>query len=144
MIRFEVHPSGEPGLHESADDRGVMQLKWLVGAAVAASSVSVVPVTAPSSAQAAPINVYAFVHGCYALQDTSSGRFVTRDVLGYQLGATSASTAMPFRMQATALGRYLFYGTGGQMMSTGLLNSIPSTTTPVSYTHLTLPTILRV
>ena len=97
---------------------------------VAALAATVPLVPAASPAQAAPTDVYAFANGCYALKDESSGRFVTRDSLGFVASATSLAGATPFRMQATALGRYLFYGTGGHMLSIGLLNSIPSTTTP--------------
>jgi microsomal dipeptidase-like Zn-dependent dipeptidase len=85
---------------------------------------------APSPAQAAPIDVYALVHGCYALQNAASGRYVTRDALGYAASSTSAVAAVPFRMQATALGRYLFYGTGGWMPAVGPSTTIVGTTTP--------------
>lgn len=97
----------------------------------AAALVVTVPTVAPAApVAAAPIDVYAFANGCYVLRDETSGRFVSRDALGFVATATSAGGATPFRMQATALGRYLFYGTGGRMMTVGLLNRIPSTTTP--------------
>ncbi len=61
----------------------------------------------------ATADVYGYANGCYTLRDTTTGRFVVRDSLGYAASATSAAAATPFRMQATALGRYLFYGPGG-------------------------------
>ena len=103
----------------------------LLPAVVIAAFVATVPLSpAPTRLHAAPIDVYGFANGCYALKDETSGRFVTRDALGFVGSATTAQAATPFRMQATALGRYLFYGPGGRMMSVGVLNSIPSTTTP--------------
>ena len=100
-------------------------------AAASALFVTLVPVgSGAPSAGAAPIDIYAFANGCYALKDESSGRFVSRDALGFLAGATNAAAATSFRMQATALGRYMLYGTGGNMIATGLLNSIPSTTSP--------------
>lgn len=100
----------------------------LVIAAMAATGVGVW--AAAPSATAASIDVYAYANGCYTLRDASTNRWVARDVLGFHAGATSASAATPFRMQATALGRYLLYGTGGQMVSVGPLNGVPATTTP--------------
>jgi microsomal dipeptidase-like Zn-dependent dipeptidase len=76
-----------------------------------------------------PVDIYAFAGRCYVLKDETSGRFVARDLLGYHANAPR-SGATPFHMQATALGRYLFYGPGGQMPQVGLLNTISSTTTP--------------
>jgi hypothetical protein len=52
----------------------------------------------PGSAQAAAVpSPYALVHGCYQLRSQSLGR-------------TVAGESGPFRMQATALGKYLLYG----------------------------------
>jgi microsomal dipeptidase-like Zn-dependent dipeptidase len=104
------------------------RMRSLLVATFIATGIGVWSVATP--AEAAPIDVYAFANGCYTLQDASSGRWVGRDLLGFHAGATTAAAATPFRMQATALGRYLFYGTGGQMMSVGLLNSVPATTSP--------------
>ena len=53
------------------------------------------------------------------LKDETTGRFVARDTLGWS-AASTRSAATPFRTQATALGRYLLYGTGGQMPQGGL------------------------
>lgn len=101
----------------------------VVGATAALATAAFVTTTG-TTAGAASIDVYGFVHGCYVVRDVPSGRYVGRDALGYHAGATRASDATKFRMQATALGSYLLYGDGGRMPSTGLLNSIPATTTP--------------
>ncbi len=72
--------------------------------------------TAASPAAAAPASPadarYALVHGCYALKSKALGRFVARTPNGgYAASApVPGQGAEPFRMQATALGRYLFYG----------------------------------
>jgi microsomal dipeptidase-like Zn-dependent dipeptidase len=69
---------------------------------------------------AAAVDVYAYANGCYALRDANTDRFVVRDALGYAATApTAAAAATPFRLQATALGRYLLYGPDGQMPSAG-------------------------
>ena len=78
---------------------------------------------APAHA-AAPEPVYSLVHGCYALKDAESGKYVARDAKGYGVGATTAAAATPFRMQATALGSYLLFGPDGRM---------PQATSPVTW-----------
>jgi microsomal dipeptidase-like Zn-dependent dipeptidase len=77
-----------------------------------------------------PIDIFAFAGGCHALKDNTTGRFVTRDAVGYVANSTQVAQATPFRMQATALGRYLLFGTGGQMPQVGPLDTVTSTTTP--------------
>ena len=63
---------------------------------------------------------YALAGGCYALKSVAAGRFVTKAADGrYVASASSAGAAEPFRMQATALGRYLFYGRKGDFMAAG-------------------------
>lgn len=87
-----------------------------------------------------PIDIHAFANGCYALRDDTTGRHVTRDALGYVANQPDAARATPFRLQATALGRYLLFGTGGQMPQVGLLNAVGSTTTPGPKADWTLTT----
>jgi microsomal dipeptidase-like Zn-dependent dipeptidase len=72
---------------------------------------------------------YSLVHGCYALR-TADGRYVAKDALGYGAAARPLSAATPFRMQATALGRYLLYGPDATMPAVGPLNTVESTATP--------------
>jgi microsomal dipeptidase-like Zn-dependent dipeptidase len=76
-----------------------------------------------------PIDIYSFAGRCNVLKDETSGRFVVRDTLGWTTNPTQ-SRATPFTLQATALGRYLLYGTGGAMPSVGAGGLVTSTTTP--------------
>ena len=87
------------------------------------ASASAVP---PASAA----DVYSFANGCYVLRDATTGRYVLRDALGYSATAPTVGGATPFRMQATALGRYLLYGPDRRMPSTAPLNSVASTSAP--------------
>jgi microsomal dipeptidase-like Zn-dependent dipeptidase len=64
--------------------------------ALAAAAACALPVPAASAALG-PNARYELVHGCYGLKSVSLGRLVATD-------------SGPFRMQATELGRYLFYG----------------------------------
>ena len=54
---------------------------------------------------------YSIVRGCYALQSTATGKFVAKSGGGYDASAGGLGAAEPFRMQATALGRFLLYDT---------------------------------
>ncbi len=53
---------------------------------------------------------YSLVHGCFVLKPTSGGNFLAQTGNGYSATANAAGDAEPFRMQATDLGKYLFYG----------------------------------
>lgn len=65
---------------------------------------------APASAAAQePQTRYSIVHDCLALK--APGGFVAKSSGGYTATAGDVGAAEPFRMQATALGRYLLYGT---------------------------------
>ena len=66
-------------------------------------------------------DIYSYAGGCYSLRDASTNRYVVLDSLGYSASARLAA-ATPFRMQATALGRYLLYGPDGEMPAVGPLN----------------------
>ena len=79
---------------------------------------------------AATADIYAYANGCYALRDATTNRFVVAGGSGYFTTAPTAAAATPFRLQATALGRYLLYGPDGRMPSTGTLNAVPPTATP--------------
>src|SRR3954470_17046269 len=83
---------------------------------------------AAPSAHAA--DVYSYAGGCYALRDAGTNKYVVRDSLGYSASAQSAAAATPFRMQATALGRYLLYGPDGKMPAAAALDTVGSTSTP--------------
>ena len=75
------------------------------------------------------IDIYSYAGGCWALKDETSGRFVAKDALGWVANA-SQSRATPFTLQATGLGRYLFFGPGGAMPSVAPADLVTSTTTP--------------
>ena len=79
---------------------------------------------------AATADVYAYANGCYALRDTSTDRFVVRDASGYAATARTAGAATPFRLQATALGRYLLYGPDERMPGAGALDTLSPTAAP--------------
>jgi microsomal dipeptidase-like Zn-dependent dipeptidase len=85
---------------------------------------------AVAAAPASAADVYSYANGCHALRDTTTGRYVVRDALGYTASAANVGGATPFRMQATALGRYLLYGPDRRMPSAAPLNAVASTTTP--------------
>jgi hypothetical protein len=72
-----------------------------------------------SAAQAGQTR-YSLVHGCYALRSRSLDRLVAKSVGGgYAAAAGDASAAEAFRMQATALGRYLLYGKQQDFLAAG-------------------------
>jgi Membrane dipeptidase (Peptidase family M19) len=75
------------------------------------------------------VDIYSFAGGCYALKDETSGRFATRDALGWTVTSTQ-SRATPLKLQATGLGRYLLFGTGGNMPAVGPVDVVTTTTTP--------------
>lgn len=85
--------------------------------------------TACEPAPPVPVDIYSFAGGCYALRDATTGRVARLDTLGAAT-VTDATAATPFRMQATALGRYLFFGPGGRMLRIGALDGVSTTTTP--------------
>ena len=75
-------------------------------------------------------DIYSYAGGCYALRDASTNRYLVADSLGYSASAPTAAAATPFRMQATALGRYLLYGPGGKMPAAGALDTVAPASTP--------------
>jgi hypothetical protein len=64
----------------------------------------------PAGASAAKPDRYDIVHGCFALKLAGGGDFVKQTGAGYSLDAATKGDAEPFRMQATDLGSYLFFG----------------------------------
>ena len=60
---------------------------------------------------------YSLANGCFALRSLQTGDLVARG--GGRYVANGAAAAEPFRMQATDLGRYLFYGPGKRFMARG-------------------------
>ena len=74
------------------------------------------PTTAPR--RAVPEDRYAMAGGCYTLRSAATGRYVNRTDGSPAAGAAGSSKAAPFRFQATALGRYLLYGTARDFLAT--------------------------
>jgi hypothetical protein len=66
---------------------------------------------------------YALANGCYSLR--SAAGYVAKDPAGYSAAAGSIGAAEGFRMQATRLGSYLFYGRDRDFMAAagGLLGT---------------------
>ena len=105
-----------------------MRASWTHRSIIAIAALAVaLSALAPSTASAT--SRYAFANGCYRLYSQVDGKYVVKDTLGYRTIATYAG-ATPFRMQATALGRYLLYGPDARMPAAGLLNQVSSTATP--------------
>jgi microsomal dipeptidase-like Zn-dependent dipeptidase len=96
--------------------------------AVAALCVSVLALT-PAGAGATTTR-YSLANGCYALRAIAGSKYVVKSGSAYYANGTTLAGATPFRMQATALGRYLLYGPDATMPSVGLLNQVSSTPTP--------------
>jgi microsomal dipeptidase-like Zn-dependent dipeptidase len=62
---------------------------------------------------------YTIVNGCYALKSNSLGKLAVKAAGGYAATAADAASAERFRLQATALGRYLLYGKDRDYMVAG-------------------------
>src|SRR3954452_558234 len=65
---------------------------------------------------------YALANGCYSLR--SSAGYVGKDAGGYSAAVGSIDGAEGFRMQATRLGSYLFYGRDRDFMAAGPLGAV--------------------
>ena len=75
-------------------------------------------------AQAADSNArYALVHGCYAVRSLQTGKYLVKSGGDYKATGAVPAAGEPIRMQATALGRYLFYGHQGDFLTTGAGNA---------------------
>ena len=59
---------------------------------------------------AAQLDRYSIVNGCFGLRSEALGRFVAKAGGTYSASAGGVGEAEPFDLQATTLGRYLFYG----------------------------------
>ncbi|HEU0023608.1 MAG TPA: membrane dipeptidase [Thermoleophilaceae bacterium] len=81
-------------------------------------------------AAASATDRYGLANGCYAVRTIVGSKYVQKSGSAYTATGTTLASATPFRMQATALGRYLLYGPDGSMPAVGLLNQVTSTTTP--------------
>lgn len=79
---------------------------------------------------ASAVDIYSFANGCYSLRDMTANRFVVRQGSRYAATAQTIGGGTPFRMQATALGRYLLYGPDRNMPSAAPLNAVEATSAP--------------
>jgi hypothetical protein len=111
---------------------------WVAQAAgstapTAKAAYSVAPAKAPPARALAAATGndrrYALANGCYAFRSRSTGRYIAKDRGGYAVSAATKGAAEPFRMQATALGRYIFYGPDHQMMS-GVRSGVSAAAVP--------------
>ncbi|HEX7133584.1 MAG TPA: hypothetical protein VF228_13495 [Iamia sp.] len=96
---------------------------------VVAALAGTLAVAPPTPAATNTVDVYSFAGGCYSLRDATTGTYARLDDMGATVGSAKAA-ATPFRMQATALGRYLFFGPGGRMLQAAPLGAVAATTTP--------------
>ncbi len=71
---------------------------------------------------------YSLANGCYALRARAPGRFAAKSGAGYSAAAGAVGAAEPFRMKATALGRYLLYGRQGDYLAATAQNGVESAT----------------
>jgi hypothetical protein len=88
-------------------------------------------VLAPATADASNDKArYALVHGCYALQSAATGKYVVKSGGGYAATAAAPAAAEAFRMQATALGRYLLYGKASDFLAADALGEVVTAADP--------------
>ncbi len=84
-------------------------------AAVAATALALMAAAPQAQAAPAELTRYSVVNGCFALQ-APSGEFLAKDGGAYA-ASSSVGGAERFRLQATTLGEYLFYGTASDFMA---------------------------
>jgi microsomal dipeptidase-like Zn-dependent dipeptidase len=91
--------------------------------AIAASAASAKPnrpeKPAKPNDQAAKLDRYSIVNRCLALRSEALGRFAAKTGGSYAASAGDPGGAEPFRLQATTLGRYLFYGPARDFLASG-------------------------
>jgi hypothetical protein len=109
------------------------RLLAVLGLALAASTLLASPAAAASDDDR-----YSLVHGCFALRSVQTGDYVVKAGLGYAATEPSAAEAEPFRMQATDLGRYLFYGAAEDFLGRTVLNTVAPAATPSDNTDWTV------
>ncbi len=80
---------------------------------------------------------YTIVHGCFALE-SAAGDLITQSGNGYTATAPSLGDAEAFRMQATDLGTYLFYGEAQDFLGLTQANAVEVATAPSGRTEWTV------
>ena len=91
---------------------------------------ALVKTASPAPRTAVPQDRYAMAGGCYALQSTSNGKWVTRAGSGYAATGANLAAAEPFHFQATDLGTYLLYGKPASFVSSSQQGSITAAAKP--------------
>ncbi|MBA3327948.1 MAG: Coagulation factor 5/8 type domain-containing protein [Solirubrobacterales bacterium] len=86
-------------------------------AALLVAGLAVLALGLPGPAAGA-VDRFALANGCYALRSASAERFVVKSGAGWRAASASAD-AEGFRMQATALGRYLLMARDGSFLAAG-------------------------
>ncbi|MCZ4554511.1 membrane dipeptidase [Rhodococcus maanshanensis] len=104
----------------------------LAGGGIAASQ--------PSSDPIGPGDdpVFGLANGCYALKSEQSGKLVRRADGGYRADADTVGGAEAFRTHAAQLGRFMFYGKGGDMLAHDGKSAVVSTRDALPTTDWTL------
>jgi hypothetical protein len=100
-------------------------------AAIALALTACAPSSGPSasaSAVANPQTVYDLANGCFLIKVGDS--YVTSSGAGFALAGSNPAGAEHFYMQATGLGRYLFYTSGGKIL-TGDGTAVTAAAAPV-------------
>ena len=139
--REAAHPPSERGYHPRVMRLGVPLLALLAAAVLAAAAhaghpgseprmaASAGPATAPPARSLASATGtdrrYALANGCYALRSRATGGLVSKSAGGYSAAGGSIAAAEGFRMQATRLGSYLFYGRERDFMAAGAASPLP-------------------
>jgi hypothetical protein len=95
----------------------------------AAASAAAAPAKAPPARSLAAATGsdrrYALANGCYALH--APGGYAAKEPGGYSASTSTIGAAEGFRMQATALGSYLFYGRDRDLMAANALDVVAPT-----------------
>ena len=104
-----------PGMSVRAPGRMAGTLVLIVAALVIAASTAAAKPNKPGKPDkpappAAQLDRYSIVNGCFGLRSEALGRFVAKAQGTYSASAGGVGEAEPFDLQATTLGRYLFYG----------------------------------
>jgi microsomal dipeptidase-like Zn-dependent dipeptidase len=73
---------------------------------------------------------YRLANGCFTLRSLHTGDLVAKSGGGYSATAATGAAAEPFRMQATDLGRYLFYGPAPDFMARNGANQVVPAANP--------------
>ncbi|MFC4604858.1 peptidase [Rhodococcus kronopolitis] len=82
--------------------------------------------------------VFGLANGCYAVKSEQTGKFVRREGAGYRADGAAETDAEPFRLHAAQLGRFMFYGPGGDLLAHDDARAVVPTRDAVPTTDWTL------